>query len=123
MDARALIRRPLTRMGTGEVSQPVGTLGQPATYPNPIDPVRTLEVMFNQFPGDIAVPSNFSGMIALPRNCGQIAFIDVIPGLWASFNGGGLRKQKDGFVLGGLFSSLYVQTDATGSCTIQLAAF
>lgn len=123
MDARAKIRRPLTRMGTGEVSQPVGPLGQPATYPNPTDPVRTLEVMFNQFPGDIAIGSNFAGMVTLPRNCGQIAFISVVPGVWGSFNGGGLRTVKDGFVLSGLFSSLYVQTDATGGCLIQLASF
>jgi hypothetical protein len=86
-------------------------------------PTRTFEVPLRIFPEEITIPANTRQSIPLPQTCAQIAFINVVPGVWASFNGGGARTIKDGFVYNGEFQSLEVLTDATGSATIQLGAY
>ena len=61
--------------------------------------------------------------IPLPPRCYQIAFINLTANVWASFNQGGARIVKDGFVYNGEFQTLDMVSDATGNCIIQLAAY
>ena len=123
MDGRPRQLRPRTRQADNELVQPIGWPGYDQIAQRTTNPVRTFETPFLFFPADISIPSNTRQTIQLPPNCAQIAFIDVVPGVWASINGGGSRLIKDGFVYNGEFSSLEVLTDATGLVTIQLAAY
>lgn len=124
MDGRYKVLRPRTRQSENDLNQSIGYLGGvTAIEQRVMDPVRTFETPLVGFPADVVVPSATVMDIPLPRNCAQIAFISVIPGVVASFNGGGARTIKDGFVYNGLFQSLQVSTDALGTCIIQLGAF
>jgi hypothetical protein len=123
MDSRHPIKRPFTKMDSNPLDQPMGRSGIDPMQQQPLDPVRTLETPLTIFPPDIIVGINSNLSIPLPRNCSQIAFISVTPGLAASFNGYGGRTIKDGFVMNGAFQSLQVATDATGTCIIQLAGY
>lgn len=115
--------RPRTVMRRDELAQPIGWQGLDPTAMRTTDPVRTFETPFVFFPAEIPVPAGFTGRIPLPPRCAQIAFISVVPNVAASFNGGGGRTIKDGFVMNGDFQSLDVVTDPGGSCIIQLACY
>lgn len=121
MDGRTPVLRPRTRQDEGGLVQPVGWIGNDMA--RKMDPVRTFETPLVYFPAEIPIGSSAQQLIPVPPRCAQIAFISVIPGLFASINGGGSRTIKDGFVLNGEFSSLEVVTDATGSCLIQFACY
>jgi hypothetical protein len=120
MDARPSRLRPQTRQELADLRIPLGWRGESTERR---DPVRTFETPLVMFPAEILIGNNFEGQVTLPANCAQIVFLDVIPGVAASLNGGGGRTIKDGFAYNGLFQSLYVVTDATGQCTIQTAGF
>ena len=122
-DNRQGPQRPRTKQDDKRFSQPVGWAGLDPIGKRTMDPVRTFETPLVFFPGDILVPANTTISIPLPQRCFQIAFINLIPGVFASFNGGGARTIKDGFVMNGEFSTLDVATDALGSVIIQLAAY
>lgn len=115
--------RPRTRMVRNELQQPIGWQGLDPMAARTVDPLRTFETPYVFFPAEIVIGINFTGSIPLPVRCGQIAFINVVPGVMASINGGGGRTIKDGFVYNGDFRSLDIQTDGTGGCTIQLACY
>lgn len=123
VDYRNPVQRPRTRMDQDDQRQPIGRSGLDPLQQQPMDPLRTFETPIVSFPADIAIPNNFNGPIQLPQRCVQIAFISLIPNVVASFNGGGSRTIKDGFVMNGLFNSLDVATDAGGSCIIQLGCY
>lgn len=123
MDSRFRALRPRTRQGSNELEQPVGWSGRDALEQRSQTPLRTFETPFIGFPADINIGTNTTISIPLPPQCGQIAFINVIPGVIASINGGGGRTIKDGFVYTGDFTNLDIQTDATGSVTLQLATY
>lgn len=123
MDGRNAIRRPRTVQSTEPFTQAQGYPGMDPVSKRTMDPVRTFETPLTYFPADIAIPALTQITIPLPPRCFQVAFIDVLAGCWASFNGGGSRKIKDGFVYNGDISSLEVLTDATGAATIQLACY
>jgi hypothetical protein len=110
-------------MNDNALEQPIGRSGLDPLQQQPIDPIRTFETPYVYFPAEIVVPINSVMQIPLPPRCGQIAFINLVPNVVASFNGGGGRTIKDGFVMNGVFNSLQVATDGTGTCTIQLACF
>ena len=123
MDGRNPWLRPRTTKTLEPSGAPEGWPGlDPLEQRNP-NPMRTFETPLVWFPGDIAIPASTTASISLPQRCSQIAFLDVVPGVWANINGGGYRKIKDGFVYNGDFSSLEVQTDGAGSCTVQLASW
>jgi hypothetical protein len=88
-----------------------------------VNPVKTFETPIVYFPADIVVIASSNLEIPLPPRCVQIAFISVTPNLVASFNGGGSRTIKDGFVMNGAFQSLQVATDVGGTCIIQLGCY
>lgn len=123
MDNRNRYLRPRTMQGNNELVQPVGWPGRDPLEQRRTDPMRTFETPFIGFPADINIGINTTISIPLPPQCGQIAFLNVVPGVNASLNGGGGRTVKDGFIYTGDFSTLEVQTDATGTCTIQLATY
>jgi hypothetical protein len=115
--------RTRTQMRKTELQQPQGWQGLDPMGLRTTDPVRTFETPSVYFPADINVPSGFAGRIPLPPRCNQIAFISVVPNVFASFNGGGGRTIKDGFAMSGEFQSLDVSVDAAGSCIIQLSCY
>lgn len=123
MDGRYSRLRPRTRQGENELNQPLSWQGTDPMAARTTTPVRTFETPLITFPAEITVPINSNRTIPLPKNCAQIAFIGVKPGCFASINGGGARTIKDGFIYSGEFYSLQVATDATGTATIQLAAY
>jgi hypothetical protein len=56
----------------------------------------------------------------LPRNCVGVRFINLVPGVIASINGGPFRTILNGDSFQGCeIRSLQVVTDGVGSCTIQ----
>lgn len=123
MDGRNRILRPRTQLDQGPVSQPQGWQGFDPMAARTLDPVRTFETPLVYFPADINIPVLTNVSIQLPPRCSQIAFINLVPNVMASFNNGGFRTIKDGFVMNGEFTSLQVQTDAAGLCTIQLGCY
>jgi hypothetical protein len=88
-----------------------------------MDPLRTFETPIVFWGPDIVVPSNTTMSIPIPDRCCQIAFISLVPGVFASINGGGGRTIKDGFIFNGDIQSLEVATDAGGSVIVQCAAW
>lgn len=123
MDGRNEARRPRTRQGQNELNQPVSWQGKDPIELRNVEPQRTFEVPLRTFPAEINIPINTFQNVQLPQNCAQIAFINVVAGVVVSINGGGQRTIKDGFIYNGEFSTLEVLTDATGTVTIQLAAW
>lgn len=123
MDARPRQLRPRTRQSENELDQPLSWQGNDPIARRTTDPVRTFETPLISFPAEITIPINSNIQVQLPKNCAQIAFIGVTAGCWASINGGGSRTIKDGFIYSGEFFSLQVVTDATGTATLQLAAY
>ena len=87
------------------------------------DPVRTFETPIVFFPAEILVAASTQQLITVPPRCVQIAFIDLVPNVVASINGGGGRTIKDGFVYNGQFQSLEIATDATGTVKIQFGCY
>lgn len=123
MDARSRWLRPRTLQSDNELTQPGSWQGVDPMANRVLNPVRTFETPLVYFPAEIQVGSSQTLNIPLPPRCAQIAFISVVPGLVASFNGGGTRTIKDGFVMNGEFTDLQVATDAAGSCLIQLGCY
>ena len=123
MDSRPKQLRPRTIMRDTEVGQPAGWQGLDPMQQRTVDPVRTFETPLIYFPADIVIPANFNGSVPLPQRCCQIAFINLTANVWASFNSGGGRTMKDGFVMNGEFKTLDVATDALGGCLIQLGCY
>jgi len=125
VDQRFTALQPRTRMRRGEqLSQPMSYQGQDPMANRTIDPTRTFEVPFVYFPQEILIPPGVSGLsIPLPPRCAQIAFISLVPDVFASFNGGGGRTMKDGFVMNGEFTTLDISTGPAGTCLLQLACY
>lgn len=123
MDARSKWLRPKTRQGDNELVQPASWQGQDSMANRVLNPVRTFETPLVFFPADIVIGASTVVNIPLPPRCCQIAFISLIPNVVASFNSGGGRTIKDGFVMNGEFTDLQVATDAGGSCIIQLGCY
>ena len=123
MDSRNRALRPRTMQGNNELVQPVGWPGRDPLEQRRTDPTRTFETPFINFPAEINIPAATQISIPLPQQCGQIAFINVLPGVIASINGGGGRTIKDGYIYNGDFQTLEIVTDATGSCSVQLACY
>jgi len=88
-----------------------------------MDPVRTFETPLVYFPAEITIPANTQQLIQVPPRCVQIAFISLIPNVYASINGGGGRTIKDGYIYNGEFNSLEIVTDATGTVVIQFGCY
>lgn len=124
MDGRNTRLRPRTVNRIDHPSgMPEGWAGVDVTQQRQMDPQRTFETPLVFFGPDILIPPNTTMTVPLPDRCAQIAFINLVPGVFASINGGGGRTIKDGFVFNGDFHSLEVATDAAGSVTIQTAAW
>lgn len=123
MDARPRVLRPRTKMDNQQVDQPWGWSGIDPIAQRTMDPVRTFETPMVYFPAEIVIGASQTVDIPLPQRCCQIAFINLLPNVQASINGGGPRTIKDGFVYNGEFTMLQVSTDAGGAVTIQLAAY
>jgi hypothetical protein len=87
----------------------------------------TYEKPIKEFPGDIAIPVNAAGSVTtlragsdLPNSCVGIRFINLVPGVTASINGGGLRTILNNDTLTGCeIQSIVIITDATGTVTVQ----
>lgn len=121
VDGRHPALRPRTRPDEKQMTQPVGWIGQERG--RTMDPVRTFETPMVYFPAEITVGANSQLLIPVPPRCVQIAFISLVPNVFASINGGGGRTIKDGFVYNGEFSSLEIVTDATGTVLIQFGCY
>jgi hypothetical protein len=89
--------------------------------------VVTYEKPITEFYADIVIPVNAAGSVTtlrsgseLPNNCVGIRFINLVPGVTASINGGGLRQVLNGDVLSNCeIASIVIVTDATGTVTVQ----
>lgn len=93
---------------------PTYRYGGLVTYEKPI-----LEFFADQTIGPSLTTTLRSGA-ELPNNCVGIRFIDLVAGVWASINGGGLRKILNNDTLTNCeINSLVIVTDATGTVTIQ----
>lgn len=87
----------------------------------------TYEKPIIEFPADILIPLNAAGSSTtlragqeLPTNCVGLRFIDLTAGVWASINGGGLRKILGNDTFSGCeINSILILTDGTGLCTVQ----
>lgn len=87
----------------------------------------TYEKPIIEFYGDILIPVNAAGSttqiragVELPNNCVGVRFINLIAGVTASINGGGLRTILNNDVLSGVeIQSIVLVTDGTGTVTIQ----
>jgi len=123
VDNRYPVLQPRTKQSNDALNQPIGWTGLDPIGNRTIDPVRTFETPLVFFPQDIVLPVNTIISIPLPPRCYQIAFISLVANVWASFNQGGARIVKDGFVYNGEFQTLDLVSDATGTCVIQLAAY
>jgi hypothetical protein len=123
VDNRFSALRPRTRQDEDTHDQPIGWSGVDPIALRTQDPIRTFETPLVFFPQDIVIPVSSQISVPLPQRCYQIAFINLTPGVWASFNQGGARTIKDGFIYNGEFSTLDITTDAAGTCTLQLACY
>jgi len=121
VDGRHPALRPRTRQDEKQLTQPIGWIGQ--DMGRKMDPVRTFETPMVYFPAEITVGANTQQLIPVPPRCVQIAFISLVPNVFASINGGGGRTIKDGFVYNGEFNSLEIVTDATGTVLIQFGCY
>ncbi len=121
VDGRYPRLRPRTQQDEKSLTQPVGWIGQ--DMGRKMDPVRTFETPIVNFPAEIVVGVGTQQLITVPPRCVQIAFIDLVPNVYASINGGGGRRVKDGFVYNGEFNSLEIATDATGTVVIQFGCY
>jgi hypothetical protein len=87
----------------------------------------TYEKPITEFTGDIVIPVNAAGSSTtlrsgteLPTNCVGVRFISLLPGVFVSMNGGGLRTVLNGDTLTNTeIQSIVILTDATGSCIVQ----
>ena len=89
--------------------------------------LKTYETPVTEIPGDILVPVNAAGSVTtfragtdLPNNCVGVRFINLVAGVKASFNGGGLRTVLNGDSYSGIqITSLMIVCDATGTVILQ----
>jgi hypothetical protein len=87
----------------------------------------TYEKPITEFTGDILVPVNAAGSSTtlragneLPNNCVGLRFINLVAGVTASINGGGLRTILNNDVISGSeIQFIVIITDATGTVTVQ----
>lgn len=87
----------------------------------------TYEKPIKEFPADIVIPVNPAGSTTnlranseLPNNCVGVRFINLVPGVTVSINGGGSRTVLNGDTLTGCeIDSILIITDATGTVTVQ----
>lgn len=123
MDGRYKALRPRTRGMISSIAQPEGWSGVDQTEQRTSTPTRTFETPLVYFPAEILVGPGETIDIPVPQRCAQVAFIDLVPNVAASINGGGARTIKDGFIYNGDISSLRVATDAAGTVKIQFACW
>lgn len=86
----------------------------------------TYEKPITEFFGDVNIPAATSQLLmagaddGLPRNCVGLRFINLIPGVIVSVNGGPFRTVQNNDVFDGCeIRSIQIITDALGSCTMQ----
>lgn len=121
VDGRYPRLRPRTQQDEKSLTQPVGWIGQ--DMGRKMDPVRTFETPMVYFPAEIIIPANTQQLVTVPPRCVQIAFINLVPNVFASINGGGGRTIKDGYIYNGEFNSLEIVTDVAGTVTIQFGCY
>jgi len=87
----------------------------------------TYEKPITEFGGDVLIPVNAAGSsttlragVDLPNNCVGLRFINLVAGVTASINGGGLRTILNNDTFSGCeIQFVVIITDATGTCTLQ----
>lgn len=84
----------------------------------------TYEKPVIEFYPDFNIPSTtfqrLTSGAELPRNCVGVRFVNVVPGVMVSINGGGFRTLLNlDTISNAEIHSIEIQTDATGLVTVQ----
>lgn len=111
---------------------PAVASGLQSTYPSGLGPgnnyrfggLVTYEKPVVEFFPDFNVPvSTYKRLTSgaeLPRNCVGVRFVNVVPGVVVSINGGGFRTLLNlDTISNAEIHSIEIQTDATGLVTVQ----